>query len=255
MWVYLSFEGVFMKRFTTKRQKYALLAIVAALVVIALVMGVLWLAMSSQGQGQMGKHTTPIVSATPTPSVSMPRVPPTVAPSSPADTPTSTPSTLEPTPTHSPSDERSTPTGEPIVTDRFNGYTIELPPGTQRISSHKGEWDEVRTLYKVPDKGYVETIALSADFNYRSLSEEITKVNPNAISGNFYDNFTWGGSIKGHGEAWSRVSVRIGDYVYHHFYLYTTLDGGAGDIAVIVYDQASPSKWLMKAIENADWEE
>ena len=98
------------------------------------------------------------------------------------------------------------------------------------------------------------SISFSADFKYREFTEEITTANPDAKSGNFYDKFTWGGSMKGHAEAWIDLKVKVDGRERSYFYLYTTTSD-ADNVAVIEYGTVSPSKWLLKAIEQAVWTE
>lgn len=228
----------------TTRKKW--IASIAILLVLALISAIVWFATRS-GRGDTQTTPTPIAStnttASPTGYSSVP-----VATSSPSS------STQSSSTSTSSMSSAPTPSGESAETKPFNGYTIKLPAGTTLISTKKGEWGDVRTLYKTPEDVYIEVISFSADFKYREFTEEITNANPDAKSGNFYDKFTWGGSQKGHAEAWVDLKVKVDGRERSYFYLYTTTSD-ADNVAVIEYGTVSPSKWLLKAIEQAVWTE
>ena len=227
---------------------------VATLLVLALIAVAIWLVTRS-GHGDSQATPSPTVSSTsvastPTPSETTPSTIASPSASSAAPS-TVAPTTSQPAPSTA---APSTQTGGAVETKPFNGYTIKLPSGTELVSTKKGEWGDVRMLYKTPDGKYIEVISLTADYKYREFTEEITTANPDAKSGNFYDKFTWGGSLKGHGETWIDLNVKVDGHHYDWFYLYTTTSD-ADNVIVIEYGTTTPSRWLLKAIEQATWTE
>ena len=229
---------------------------VATLLVLAVIALAVWLVTRS-GHGDSQAVPSPTassttVASTPTPSETTPST--AASPSASSATPsTVAPTTSQPT-TSTSTTTPSTQTGGTVETKPFNGYTIKLPSGTELVSTKKGEWGDVRMLYKTPDGKYIEVISLTADYKYREFTEEITTANPDAKSGNFYDKFTWGGSLKGHGETWIHLNVKVDGHHYDYFYLYTTTSD-ADNVIVIEYGTTTPSRWLLKAIEQATWTE
>lgn len=245
-------EGVVMDTSMAPRKKW--IVATATLLVLALIAVAVWLVTRS-GHGDSQATPSPTVSSTsvastPTPSETTPST--IASPSASSAFPsTVAPATSQPAPSTA---APSTQTGGTVETKPFNGYTIKLPSGTELVSTKKGEWGDVRMLYKTPDGKYIEVISLTADYKYREFTEEITTANPDAKSGNFYDKFTWGGSLKGHGETWIDLNVKVDGHHYDWFYLYTTTSD-ADNVIVIEYGTTTPSRWLLKAIEQATWTE
>ena len=227
---------------------------VATLLVLAVIALAVWLVTrSGHGDSQAVPSptaSTTTVASTPTPGETTPSTVASPSASSAAPS-TVAPTTSQPAPSTA---APSTQTGGAVETKPFNGYTIKLPSGTELVSTKKGEWGDVRMLYKTPDGKYIEVISLTADYKYREFTEEITTANPDAKSGNFYDKFTWGGSLKGHGETWIDLNVKVDGHHYDYFYLYTTTSD-ADNVIVIEYGTTTPSRWLLKAIEQATWTE
>lgn len=146
-------------------------------------------------------------------------------------------------------------TWRPFVPEaRVSGYRLALPEGTQLMGSYNGRHGESRTLYRVPDKGYLETVELSARYGYSDFYHEVAEANPEMISGNLHSGFRWAGSSAGYGEALSNLSAfGIGGSRYNNVYTYHTASDYEGAL-VIRYGEAFPEKWLVRAIELADWD-
>ena len=147
-------------------------------------------------------------------------------------------------------------TWRPFVPEaRVSGYRLPMPEGIQLMGSYNGRHGEARALYRVPDKGYLETVQLSSRYSYSDFYHEVAEANPEMISGNLHSGFYWAGSSAGYGEALSRLSTfGVGGSGYSYVYTYHTASDNGG-VLVIRYGEAFPEKWLVKSIELADWEE
>ena len=147
-------------------------------------------------------------------------------------------------------------TWRPVVSEaRVSGYRLPMPEGTQLVGTYQGRHGEPRALYRVPDKGYLETVELSPDYGYSDFYHEVAEANPEMISGNLHSGFYWAGSSAGYGEALSRLSTfGVGGSRYGYVYTYHTASDNGG-VLVIRYGEAFPEKWLVRSIELADWEE
>ena len=147
-------------------------------------------------------------------------------------------------------------TWRPVVSEaRVSGYRLSLPEGTQLMGSYNGRHGESRALYRVPDKGYLETVELSDHYGYSDFYHEVAEGNPEMISGNLHSGFRWAGSSAGYGEALSNLSTfAIGGSRYKYCYTYHTESDFDG-VLIIRYGEVHPEKWLIRSIELADWEE
>lgn len=82
-------------------------------------------------------------------------------------------------------------TWRPFVPEaRVSGYR-PMPEGTQLMGSYNGRHGEARALYRVPDKGYLETVQLSSRYSYSDFYHEVAEANQ-MISGNL-QRFPLGG--------------------------------------------------------------
>ena len=145
-------------------------------------------------------------------------------------------------------------TWRPIASEaRVSGYRLPLPEGTQLMGSYNGRHGEARSLYRVPDKGYLETVELSDYYGYSDFYHEVAEANPEMISGNLHSGFYWAGSSAGYGEALSNLSA-FGVGGSRNAYVYRTESDFDGAL-VIRYGEAFPEKWIVRSIELADWEE
>lgn len=138
---------------------------------------------------------------------------------------------------------------------RVSGYRLPMPEGTQLMGSYNGRHGEARALYRVPDKGYLETVQLSSRYSYSDFYHEAAEANPEMISGNLHSGFRWAGSSAGYGEALSRLSTfGVAGGSYNNVYIYRTESDFDGAL-LIRYGEAFPEKWIVRSIELADWEE
>ena len=147
-------------------------------------------------------------------------------------------------------------TWRPVVSEaRVSGYRLPMPEGTQLMGSYNGRHGEARALYRVPDKGYLETVQLSSRYSYSDFYHEVAEATPEMISGNLHSGFRWAGSSAGYGEALSSLSTfGVAGGSYNNVYIYRTESDFDGAL-LIRYGEAFPEKWIVRSIELADWEE
>ena len=139
---------------------------------------------------------------------------------------------------------------EPVVSQQFQGYTIELPAGTRVVlEPTKGQYGEVRTTYHTPAGERLMTIVFSADFGWSEFSEELTYRCPSAIEGP-QQPINWAGSLKGGYTGWQMGSCNVPDMV-----TFVTFSENDSAVAVIYYGSATPPSWMVRAIERAEWTE
>ena len=140
---------------------------------------------------------------------------------------------------------------EPVVSQQFQGYTIELPAGTRVVlEPTKGQYGEVRTTYHTPAGERLMTIVFSADFGWSEFSEELTYRCPSAIEGP-QQPINWAGSLKGGYTGW-----HMGDCdLPSELVTFVTFSEDDSAVAVVYYGSATPPSWLVSAIERAEWTE
>lgn len=140
---------------------------------------------------------------------------------------------------------------EPVVSQQFQGYTIELPAGTRVVlEPTKGQYGEVRTTYHTPAGERLMTIVFSADFGWSEFSEELTYRCPSAIEGP-QQPINWAGSLKGGYTGW-----HMGDCdLPSELVTFVTFSEDDSAVAVVYYGSATPPSWLVSAIKRAEWTE
>ena len=139
---------------------------------------------------------------------------------------------------------------EPVVSQQFQGYTIELPAGTRVIlEPTKGQYGEVRTTYHTPAGERLMTIVFSADFGWSEFSEELTTQCPGAVEGE-QQPINWAGSLKGGYTGWRMEGCDVPDLV-----TFITFSENDSAVAVVYYGSATAPGWLIRAIERAQWTE
>ena len=140
---------------------------------------------------------------------------------------------------------------EPVVSQQFQGYTIELPAGTRVVlEPTKGQYGEVRTTYHTPAGERLMTIVFSADFGWSEFSEELTTRCPSAIEGP-QQPINWAGSLKGGYTGW-----HMGDCdLPSELVTFVTFSEDDSAVAVVYYGSTTPPSWMVRAIERAQWTE
>ena len=139
----------------------------------------------------------------------------------------------------------------PVLSQQFQGYTIELPAGTRVVlEPTKGQYGEVRTTYHTPAGERLMTIVFSADFGWSEFSEELTYRCPSAIEGP-QQPINWAGSLKGGYTGW-----HMGDCdLPSELVTFVTFSEDDSAVAVVYYGSATAPGWLIRAIERAQWTE
>ena len=138
----------------------------------------------------------------------------------------------------------------PVLSQQFQGYTIELPAGTRVVlEPTKGQYGEVRTTYHTPAGERLMTIVFSADFGWSEFSEELTYRCPDATEGPQQPIY-WAGSLKGGYTGWRMEGCDVPDLV-----TFITFSENDSAVAVVYYGSATAPGWLIRAIERAQWTE
>ena len=138
----------------------------------------------------------------------------------------------------------------PVLSQQFQGYTIELPAETKLVNQTTGTYGETRVTYLTPVAERIMTIAFAPSFGWSEFSEELTYRCPSAIEGP-QQPINWAGSLKGGYTGW-----HMGDCdLPSELVTFVTFSEDDSAVAVVYYGSATAPGWLIRAIERAQWTE
>ena len=137
----------------------------------------------------------------------------------------------------------------PVPSQRFQGYSIELPAETKHVDEVTGEHGETRATYLTPFGEVIMTVAFASSFGWSELSEELTSQCPGAIEGP-QQPINWAGSLKGGYTGWRMEGCDVPDLV-----TFITFSENDSAVAVVYYGNTTPPSWMVRAIERAEWTE
>lgn len=136
----------------------------------------------------------------------------------------------------------------PVLSQQFQGYSIELPAETKLVNQTTGTYGETRVTYLTPVAERIMTIAFAPSFGWSEFSEELTTQCPGAVEGE-QQPINWAGSLKGGYTGWQMGSCNVPDMVT--FVTFSDVE----NVAVVYYSASTPPQWLVRAIELARWTE
>ena len=137
----------------------------------------------------------------------------------------------------------------PVLSQQFQGYSIELPAETKLVNQTTGTYGETRVTYLTPVAERIMTIAFAPSFGWSEFSEELTTQCPGAVEGE-QQPINWAGSLKGGYTGWRMEGCDVPDLV-----TFITFSENDSAVAVVYYGSATAPGWLIRAIERAQWTE